>query len=266
MNRDVELDRLRQENLALRQALGVKDEQIKLLKRENQSLKEALAETFQAVKQLRERVKTLEEQQAKDSHNSHLPPSSDCFGKRKKSLRKPSGKKPGGQLGHQGHGLQLVEQPDLVLIHRVQECLHCHHPLEQQPTEAIERRQVFDLPVRCLWVTEHQAEEKRCPACQQTTRAPFPDAVRATAQYGTRIQAFGVYLVEGQIVPHVRASQMLREVFGLQVTASSLLSWVRTCSQALVEVEARIKEGLRQAKVIHQREVIDNPALHSLSL
>ncbi|WP_374229204.1 DUF6444 domain-containing protein [Ktedonobacter sp. SOSP1-52] len=75
----------------------MKDEQTKRPKQENQSLKEALAETFQAVKQLRERVKTLEEQQAKDSHNSHLPPSSDRFGKRKKSLRKPSGKKPRGQ-------------------------------------------------------------------------------------------------------------------------------------------------------------------------
>lgn len=101
MNRDVELERLRHENLLLRQAGAVKEEQMKLLKQENHSLQQALKKTFQAVKQVREQVKTLQEQQAKDSHNSHLPPSSDRFGKRKqKSLRKPSGKKPGGQAGH----------------------------------------------------------------------------------------------------------------------------------------------------------------------
>jgi Family of unknown function (DUF6444) len=49
-----------------------------------------------------ERVKTLEGQQAKDSHNSHLPPSSDRFVRPPKSLRQKSGKKPSGQKGHRG--------------------------------------------------------------------------------------------------------------------------------------------------------------------
>jgi transposase len=254
MNRDVELERLRHENLVLRQTLAVKEEQMKLLKQENQSLQEALKETFQAIKQLREQVKALEEKQAKDSHNSHLPPSSDRFGKRNKSLRKPSGKKPGGQPGHQGHHLQPMAQVDSVVLHQVQECQHCHHELTNLPAEILERRQVIDLPPQCLWVTEHQSEEKRCPACGAATRAVFPDAVRATAQYGPRIQALGVYLVEGQMVPYARASQVLREVFGFQISASSVLGWVRMCSQAVASVETRIKEGLRTASVINQDE------------
>lgn len=257
MNRDVELERLRQENLALRQTLAVKDEQMKLLKQESQSLQDALKDTFQAIKQLREQVKALEAKQAKDSHNSHLPPSSDRFGKQKpknKSLRKPSGKKPGGQAGHQGHHLQPFEQVDEVVLHQVQECQQCHCPLDSQLATSIERRQVIDLPPQYLWVTEHQSEEKRCPACGAATRAAFPSAVRATTQYGPRIQALGVYLVQGQMVPYARASQMLREVFGLQISASSLLGWVRTCSQALSTVENRIKESLRKASVINQDE------------
>ncbi|HEX6478756.1 MAG TPA: hypothetical protein VF043_07915 [Ktedonobacteraceae bacterium] len=73
MNRDVEFERLRQENLLLRQAVVVKEEQMKLLKQENQSLQNALKDTFEVVKQVRERVKVLEEQQAKDRHNrEHL--------------------------------------------------------------------------------------------------------------------------------------------------------------------------------------------------
>ena len=36
-----------------------------------------------------------------------------------------------------------------------------------------ERRQVMDLPVKRLWVTEHRVEEKQCPVCFHLTRAPF---------------------------------------------------------------------------------------------
>lgn len=61
---------------------------------------------------LQECVKTFEGQFAKDSHNSNLPPSSDRFACPAKSLKQKSGKKPGGQRGHRGHHLKLVEAPD----------------------------------------------------------------------------------------------------------------------------------------------------------
>jgi transposase len=48
------------------------------------------------------RVQELEARLAKDSHNSGKPPSSDGLTRKTKSLRKRSGKKPGGQIGHRG--------------------------------------------------------------------------------------------------------------------------------------------------------------------
>ncbi len=45
------------------------------------------------------RVQELEAQLAKDSHNSGKPPSSDGLARKTKSLRRQSGRKPGGQLG-----------------------------------------------------------------------------------------------------------------------------------------------------------------------
>src|SRR5258708_19894893 len=57
------------------------------------------------------RVQELEARLAKDSHNSSKPPSSDGLGRKTKSLRRKSGKKPGGQLGHRGQTLRLVATP-----------------------------------------------------------------------------------------------------------------------------------------------------------
>ena len=46
-----------------------------------------------------------------NSTNSSMPPSSDRW-RKPQSERKKSGKKPGGQLGHKGHGLKIDREPD----------------------------------------------------------------------------------------------------------------------------------------------------------
>ena len=268
MRSDEELERLRAENKALCEGLQRKDEELQQSRQANQDLHEGLKQAIRAlgsqqehvksleglIEYLQERVKVLEGQQAKDSHNSSLPPSSDRFVRPPKSLRKKSGKKPGGQKGHRGHYLRQVETPDLVLIHPVERCEHCQHDLHEQPASVPERRQVMDLPPKRLWVTEHRVEEKQCPRCFHLSRASFPADVKAAAQYGTSIQTLATYLVEGQAVPYARASQLLQELLGVQLSAGSIATFVKTCHQQLAEVETHLKAALVKTKVIHQDE------------
>jgi len=63
---------------------------------------------------------------AKNSSNSSKPPSSDGYGKpsaeekkkrKGRSLRKRTGRKPGGQDGHEGAHLERVEVPDGEVLH-----------------------------------------------------------------------------------------------------------------------------------------------------
>jgi transposase len=254
MTRDEELEQLREEKTALLEALRRKDEELEQAQRANQNLREGLKQAIMAINAQQERVKTLEGQHAKDSHNCNLPPSSDRFVRPPKSLRKKSGKKPGGQKGHRGHHLQQVEQPDQILMHPVERCEHCQHDLREQPADVPERRQVMDLPPKRLWVTEHRVEEKQCPWRFHLTRANFPASVKARAQYGTSIQTLATYLVEGQCVPYARASQLLREVLGVQLSAGSIATFVTTCHQQLAEVETSLKAALVKTNVIHQDE------------
>lgn len=67
------------------------------------------------IKELTERLIALESRLNQNSRNSSRPPSTDYFVKEKpnpKSLRKPSGKKPGGQKGHPGTTLDMVDHPE----------------------------------------------------------------------------------------------------------------------------------------------------------
>jgi transposase len=268
MTKDEELDQLRAEKQALCERLQRKDEELDQSGQANQDIREGLKQAIKAIEYLQEhvttlegligglqeRIKTLERQQAKDSHNSSLPPSSDRFVRPPKSLRKKSGKKPGGQQGHRGHHLRQVETPDQVLIHPVERCESCQQDLRAQKASMPERRQVMDLPVKRLWVIEHRVEEKQCPACFHLTRASFPAMVKAPAQYGTSIQTLATYLVEGQAVPYARASQLLQELLGVQLSAGSIASFVTSCHQQLAEVEKALKAALVKAPVLNQDE------------
>jgi transposase len=256
-----ELTQLRQENRLLREQTGLQQETITLQKQLIDRLQEQISLLErecslqqQQLTQLSEQVKGLQERLAKDSHNSHLPPSSDRFVRQPRSLRKKSGKKSGGQQGHPGRTLMFSPTPDEVILHPIHRCEHCQWDLAQVAPQSIERRQVVDLPVPRLLVQEHQAERKQCPACQQITAAAFPAGVEAPVQYGMRLGATALYLVHQQLLPWARACEVLADLVGVHISEGTLASLTERCAANLSEVEAEIKEALVKAEVLQQDE------------
>ena len=211
-------------------------------------------ELKQIVKNQEERIAALERQLNQDSHNSNKPPSSDGLKRKIRSLRTKSSRPSGGQEGHPGKTLLMVETPDHVITHRTCRCERCDGSLEQTPTKAYEKRQVFDIPPLCMEVTEHRCEIKECPHCGATTTAPFPESVTKAAQYGSRLKSASVYLMQHHMVPFDRTTEVLHDLFGCEITEGSVQNWNREAYRALEPAEESVKKQLRQAPVVNVDE------------
>ena len=212
----------------------------------------------QQVRELQRANQSLNGRLAQNSRTSHKPPSTDGLSKPPpKSLREPSGRKPGGQPGHVGRASQPVAKADTIIPHRLERCPcgRCGgRSLRNQPVLRYEKRQVFDLPQRPLEVTEHQAEVKVCPVSGREVTAAFPPEVTAPVQYGRRFQSLLVYLNQQQLIPSARLVQLCEDLFGQPVSEATVQAANERVAARLGGFEAAVAAELVQAALVHLDE------------
>lgn len=202
------------------------------------------------IDQLEAEVAELKRQLGQNSRNSSRPPSSDSpFAKpAPKSLRRRSGRKPGGQPGHPGSTLALVADPHERERHEPGPCTGCGADLVDAPEVGMERRQVFDLPPMTVRVTEHQLIARRC-SCGTTTCGVAPEGVTAPVQYGPRITAIILYLYVGQFLSKKRTAQALAELFGTPVSEGTVAAVTRRAAAGLDNFLDVVADRIAEAEV-----------------
>jgi len=207
---------------------------------------------------LEARFKLLEARLAKNSSNSSKPPSSDTKKPKKtESLKKKSGKKPGGQPGHKGHTLEMSSAPDEIVILGVDACVHCGNNLKKTRA-SLDKRQEFEIPKPKIWVTEYQAESKDCKKCHYITTAFFPEHITHVTQYGPRARSLMVYMNEYQFIPFERSSEFFKTVYGHSISPGTIVNAVTTLSRRYETVEDEIKQLLIKSNLVNCDETSVN--------
>lgn len=182
----------------------------------------------------------------KNSRNSSVPPSQDQNrGFKNKSLRTSKGRKIGGQTGHEGNTLKMVEHPDEVVEHKPDFCCECGKDLSNIPSELLGRRQVVDIPPIHPIYTEHRVYKKTC-SCGHCTTSDFPLGVNTSISYGANIEATIAYLHTRQYLPYERMSEFFKDFCNVPISQgsiSNLLERFAQKSQASYDLIAKVVEN-----------------------
>jgi len=220
---------------------------------------EVTSQVRELAQQLAKQSDLLQELQArlaKSSRNSSKPPSSDGYGKvkRTESLRKSGDKPNGGQPGHDGQTLMASEYPDRVETHEVSRCAHCQASLADMASVGYEERQVFEIPAIRIEVTAHRAEIKVCPACGRASKGSFPQSVSQAVQYGPAVNTWASYFTNQHHIPVERTTEIFEDLVQHRVSEATVLKASEHLERCIAPSTAAVKEMLRDAEVLHVDE------------
>src|SRR5919108_1124998 len=214
-----------------------------------------IGELVEANGRLEARVAELERRLSRSSRNSSLPPSQDPPSAPPRPRRPGSGRKRGGQPGHEGRHRRLLPpaQVDEGVEHWPQRCRVCAHVFDARGrVDAVEpwRQQVAELPPIAVRVTEHRLHAVCCPECSSPTRAELPHEVPRSA-FGPRLQAAVVTLAVRNRVSRRDTSELARELFGVELATGSVDAIVHRAGEALAAPHTRLEQQIKSAPVVN---------------
>jgi transposase len=220
----------------------------------NERLVAANERLVAANERLEERVAELERRLNRSSRNSSLPPSQDPPSAPPRPRGKGSGRKRGGQHGHEGRYRRLVppEQVDEFVEHWPERCRGCAHEFaEPERVDAAEllRRQVAELPPVAVRVTEHRLHRVCCPECATVTTAEAPAESRWA--FGPRLQAAVVTLAIRNRVSRRAATELAQELFGVELATGTVDAIVQRAGEALAAPHTRLEQEIKRSPVVN---------------
>jgi len=198
------------------------------------------------VQELEDRLK----RPPKTPRNSSTPPSQGRKGKRSE---KKSQAKRGPKAGHPGSS-RTKSEPDITVELRVEQCAACGADLRDVSQTVIGSSQVVELPpVRPVVIEAHRCAVD-CPVCGQRQSADYPVGLEPERVFGPRLEASAHYLHLAHPLSYVRTQDILRDLFGLDVSLGALVNVVKRASRTFHDAAQAILHDIRASGVIGSDE------------
>jgi transposase len=207
---------------------------------------------------LQEQLHELQARLRQDSSNSSKPPSLDPLWQRAGRKKKPkSPRLIGAQPGHPGVLRSPIPptQIDEIVHHSPEQCAHCGHTLasDDEVECLLKRRQLIELPVIKVNVTEHRVHARSCKTCGKITEAKLPPSFPKTS-FGPRLQAEVVHLVANCRLSRRGLVKYAQESWGASISLGSVHRIEQNVSRALEEPYREALETVKAAPVRHVDE------------
>jgi transposase len=188
-----------------------------------------LEQVSRVVESLEAELVKLRAQVGKDSTNSSVPPSQDSIeakAKRRAERRDTSQRersaerRPGGQPGHQGSGLEPTRDPDRTERAAAPVLCPCGQGLSDVDGVDSAWAQVWDIPPVALEKVHWVLPRRRCGCCGKTSTAVVPFAQPGAVVYGPNVN---------------RAAVLMAALLGAPVSAGFVARALARLAQRLTE-------------------------------
>lgn len=205
--------------------------------------------------ELRSQIEKQKSRIGRNSTNSSAPPSSDGPGAAARGVRRtrkrPTGKKIGGQKGHKGTARSLISADEVAFFEHFfpEQCLGCAHPLEPVRCASPRRSQLFETNERGLFVSEQHRHFVACPRCQEENLAPYDEVRMPASPFGPRLSASIAMLTGDFHLSRRETQRLVLEMYGLSISLGAISSIERRVASALEAPEKEIEMLVQSAEV-----------------
>lgn len=228
---------LSDDNARLYRRVEAQNVEIQSLKSENNDLRGRLS-------------KYEDPQPPKNSGNSSVPPSKESMGdeirRRTSSLREKSGRKSGGQPGHEGNTRKMSEQPDETENIQPNYCRECGRELSD--IDGVEEYREECVGVRIIPVVKRLRFLRKTCTCGCCNRVEYTRR-KNPVYLSSGIRALVVYLNIVMCMPYNRIKSFLHDVMRIDLSEGSIRNFIERAGDKADAICDRIASELVKSPV-----------------
>lgn len=247
-----EMQAMQAEMRLLRETIAAQHAEICSLNRLVEKYQTDLRKCQKENEELKERLAKYETPN-KNSGNSNTPPSKEDLKqeiiRRTRSLRKSTGRKPGGQTGHEGSTLRLTQTPTQIEDMSAEYCDKCGASLEDCERVLDYVTQVISLSDLRPIVKEYRHYITICKKCGERVQLHKNHRSNAVS-YDKSVRTLAVYLNVVMYLPYGRIANFFKEVFGLEISQGTFVNWVNEAKKKAAPAIEKIKEYIKNSNVV----------------